>query len=114
MTEDNKKEQQLHARLKNLTDSRLAFLEESIKLKKDAPEDDDGQADLVRRSLPSSSEMTVIMERMRQEEQHLLEIRESAAHRLFILTACFVGGICAVSCAARHPLSLSFKGTRCP
>jgi signal transduction histidine kinase len=86
LTEDNKKEQQLYARLKNLTDSRLAFLEESIKLKKDAPQDDDGQADLVRQTLPTSSEMTVIMEQMRQEEQRLLEIRERAAHRLFILT----------------------------
>jgi len=86
LTEDNKTEQQLYTRLKDLTNSRLAFLEESIKLKKNAPQDDDGQADLVRESLPTSSEMTVIMEQMRQEEQHLLGIRERAAHRLFVLT----------------------------
>jgi signal transduction histidine kinase len=86
LTRDNPKEQELCTRLEEITASRLAFFQKSIELKTKAPENDDGQADLVRDNLPASSEMTAIIDEMRREEQRLLEIRESASRRLFILT----------------------------
>jgi signal transduction histidine kinase len=86
LTRDNPKEQQLCTRLEEITASRLAFFQKSIELKTRAPESDDGQAELLRENLPVSSEMTAVIDQMRQEEQRLLEIREAAAHRLFILT----------------------------
>ena len=86
LTRDNPKEQELCARLEAITASRLAFFQKSIQLKTNTPQNDDGQADLVRDNLPASSEMTAVTDEMRGEEQRLLEIRESASRRLFILT----------------------------
>jgi signal transduction histidine kinase len=86
LTRDNRKEQELCTRLEAITGNRLAFFRESIELKANTPEDDDRQADLVRENLPASSEMTAIINEMRQEEQRLLEIREGASRRLFVLT----------------------------
>lgn len=86
LTKDNPKQQESCSRLEDIASRRVALLQESIQLKREAPQDDKGQADLERRSLPLASEITAIMQRMREEEQHLLEIRERASHRVFVLT----------------------------
>jgi signal transduction histidine kinase len=109
LTSDNPKQQEACSRLENLTARRIALLRESIRLKKEAPQDDRGQADLARQSLPLSSEMTVIMQQMREEEQHLLELRQGASHRLLILTIVFlsVAFILALALFAIHYRFLS-------
>jgi signal transduction histidine kinase len=86
LTKDNPKQQESCSRLEDIVSRRVAVLQESIQLKREAPQDDKGQADLERRSLPLASEITAIMQQMREEEQHLLEIRERASHRVFVLT----------------------------
>jgi signal transduction histidine kinase len=86
LTRDNRQQQELCALLEGATARRVALLRESIQLKKDTPQSEQRQADLARQSLPVSSEMTSIMQQMREEEQHLLEIRERSARRLLILT----------------------------
>jgi signal transduction histidine kinase len=86
LVRDNPTQQQLCSRLEDATSRRVALLRESIRLRKEAPGDDQGQADLARRAVPISSDITSIMQQMREEEQHLLETREKASHRLFVLT----------------------------
>ncbi|MGB7331944.1 MAG: CHASE3 domain-containing protein [Terriglobales bacterium] len=86
LTQDNPKQQELCSRLEDATARRIALLRESIQLQKGAPGYDQGQADLARQAVPVSSDITSIMQQMREEEQHLLDTREKASHRLFILT----------------------------
>jgi signal transduction histidine kinase len=86
LSQDNPKQRALFANLQNVTNGRLALLEKSIQLKKQAPEDDQGQAELARQGLPLASEMTSTVQQMREEEQRLLNLRQTATHRQFILT----------------------------
>jgi signal transduction histidine kinase len=64
----------------------VALLQESVRLKQEAPRDEHGQADLARQTIPVSSELTSITQQMREAEQHLLDTRKQTSHRLFILT----------------------------
>jgi signal transduction histidine kinase len=86
LTKDNPRQQELCWRLEEITAQRVALIRESMRLRKEAPQDEQRRAELDRQSVPISSEMTSIMQQMREEERRLLDIRESAAHRLFILT----------------------------
>jgi signal transduction histidine kinase len=86
LTQDNPKQQEFCSRLEDATARRVALLRESIQLQKAAPGKDEGQADLSHEAVPISSDITSIMEQMREEEQRLLETRERASHRLFIVT----------------------------
>jgi signal transduction histidine kinase len=86
LTRDNPKQQQACSRLENITTRRIDLLRESIQLEKQSPHNDRGQADLARQSLPLSSELTSIMQQMREQEQYLLQKREKTSHRWFILT----------------------------
>ena len=84
LTRDNRRQQELCSLLEGATARRVALLQESIRLKKDTPDSEQKQADLVRQSLPISSQMTSIMQQMREEEQQLLSdsgaIRASTAY----------------------------------
>lgn len=86
LTKDNPKQQELCSRLEDATASRITFLRESIRLQKEAPGDNQGQAALTRQAVPISSDITAIMQQMRETEQHLLETRKRVAHRLFVVT----------------------------
>jgi signal transduction histidine kinase len=86
LTWENPRQQESCSRLENAAARRIALLRESVRLKKEALQDDQAQADLVRQSLPLASELTSVMQQMRDEEQSLLEIRERTSHRLFVLT----------------------------
>jgi signal transduction histidine kinase len=83
---DNPREQELCLRLEDAINRRVALLRQSIELKKQEPQNTQGQADFDRRGVPLSSEMTSITQQMRAEEDRLFEIRGKAADRLFILT----------------------------
>jgi signal transduction histidine kinase len=85
LTRDNPKQQELCSRLEDVTARRIALLRESIQLQKEAPRDE-GQVDLSRQAVPISSDITSIMQQMREEEQRLLESRERTSHRLLIVT----------------------------
>lgn len=85
LTRDNPRQQALCSRLEDATSKRVALLVESIRSPSSAS-DQQAQADLQRRSLPFTSEMTAVMQQMREEEQLLLETRERTTHRLFVLT----------------------------
>ncbi len=85
LTRDNQKQQELCARLEDVTERRLALLRESVQLKQQAPENQLGQADFDRRSIPLASEMTSLVQQMHDDEQGLFELRGKATHRLFIL-----------------------------
>ena len=86
LTRDNPTQQQLCSRLEAAMARRVALLQESVRLKKEAPQDEHGQDDLARQTVPVSSELTSITEQMREAEQQLLETRKQTSHRLFILT----------------------------
>jgi signal transduction histidine kinase len=95
LTRDNPRQQELCSRLEATMARRIAILRESIQAEKQSPQNSQTQADLARQSVPVSSEMTSIMEQMRDEEQRVLLIREKTSHRLFvvmivILTIAFV------------------------
>jgi signal transduction histidine kinase len=86
LTRDNPKQQELCSHLEDAAGRRVALLRESIELQKKAPHDERGRAEIEGRSVPVASELTAIMQQMREEEQSLREVRQGATHRLFILT----------------------------
>jgi signal transduction histidine kinase len=85
LTKDNPAQQNLCTRLEALTARRVALLRESIELKKSAPQDDQGQAEVSRRGLPIAADITVTMQQMREEEQGLLDVRARVSNHLFVL-----------------------------
>lgn len=85
LTRDNPDQQNLCTRLEALTASRVALLRESIELKKSAPQDDSGQAEISRRALPIGADITSTMQQMRDEEQRLLDVRARVSNHLFVL-----------------------------
>ncbi|MFY9842416.1 MAG: CHASE3 domain-containing protein [Terriglobales bacterium] len=86
LTKDNPRQRELCARLEAAINRRVELLRESVQLKRQEPENQQGQADFDRRGLPLSSEMTSTMQQMRSYEQTLFDVRQNTAHRLFILT----------------------------
>jgi signal transduction histidine kinase len=86
LTRDNPHQQDLCSRLEDVTNRRIANFRESIQLHKEAAPDVQRQADLSRQAVPISSEITSIMQQMREEEQRLLNTREKTSDRLFIVT----------------------------
>jgi signal transduction histidine kinase len=85
LTRDNPEQQRLCTRLEELTARRVALFREAVELKMTAPQDQQGQADVSRRGLPVTSEITSTMQQMRDEEQKLLGARTASSKRLFIL-----------------------------
>jgi len=85
LTRDNPEQQKLCTRLEELTARRVDLFRESVELKMTAPQDQQGQADVSRRGLPVTSEITSTMQQMRDEEQRLLGVRTASSKRLFIL-----------------------------
>lgn len=85
LTKDNRKQQDLCSRLEVAVAERIRLLKESIRAKDQAPQDDHIQAEFMRQNVPVSSEMTSIMQQLRDEEQSLLQIRQSTSHRLFVV-----------------------------
>src|SRR5580698_3170566 len=86
LTRDNPRQQDLCSRLEDVTNRRIAMFRESIRLHNETSPDVQGQADLSRQAVPISSEMTSIMQQMREEEQRLLDARTKTSDRLFIVT----------------------------
>jgi signal transduction histidine kinase len=85
LTRDNPEQRELCLRLEEITAHRVALLQESVQLKQTSPQDQMGQADISRRSLPIASEISSTMQQMRDKEQGLLDVRAKASNRLFIL-----------------------------
>jgi signal transduction histidine kinase len=85
LTRDNPTQQQVCERLEASAGRRMALFRESIELKKSAPQDAQGQADISRRALPIASEINSTMQQMRDEERKLLDVRTRRSNRLFIL-----------------------------
>jgi signal transduction histidine kinase len=83
LTRDNPKQQEFCSRLQDLATRRLALLQESIRLKREAPQDEQRQAEINRTNLSLAAEMTSLTQTMQEEERRLLEIRKSASLRLF-------------------------------
>jgi signal transduction histidine kinase len=83
LTNDNPDQQRLCARLEKLTGDRVALMRESVELKQAAPLDSDGQAEISRRGVPVSTEITSTAGEMRVREQSLLDVRVRNSKRLF-------------------------------
>jgi signal transduction histidine kinase len=83
---DNQKQRDLCSRLQIVTENRVALLRASIELKKRAPNDAESQAAFDRQGVPLSSQMTLLNDQMRAQEDLLLAGRERTTHRLFVLT----------------------------
>lgn len=86
LTQDNPGQQEVCQRLEEAAARRVALLRESIQSKKEAPHDDRRQIDIERRSVPVASDLTRIMQQMRDQEQNQLETREASAQRQLVLT----------------------------
>ena len=83
---DNPRQQALCNRLEDLTEHRISLFQESIALKKSAPEDTAGQIALTDEGLTLAFQGASVMEQMRREEQQLLKVRMETSNRLFRLT----------------------------
>ncbi|HXZ30792.1 MAG TPA: CHASE3 domain-containing protein [Terriglobales bacterium] len=87
LTRDNPRQQEICSRLEDAIGRRVALFRESVQLKKQEPENRQGQADFDRRGVALNSEITSLTQQLRAEEDRLFEIRGKATDRLFILTA---------------------------
>jgi signal transduction histidine kinase len=95
LSSDNPRQQYLCSRFEGVASDRLALMRESIDLRKTEPQDDAGQGDIKRRTIPLSADLTSITQQMRDEEQQLLNIRTRVSRRWFdlavvLLTAAFL------------------------
>jgi signal transduction histidine kinase len=113
LTKDNPSEQARCRRLEEATRHRIELFRTSIKLQQTSPGDLQGQADIARESVTFASETTSIMEEMRDEEQHLLGIREQRSDRLFTIAVLILGStfILALAMFSVHYRLLSLELT---
>jgi methyl-accepting chemotaxis protein len=79
LTKDNPQQRDLCTRLQEMTTRRVALFQQSIELKKTAPQDQQGQADISRRGLSIVSEIASTIQQMKDEEQSLLDARATAS-----------------------------------
>jgi signal transduction histidine kinase len=83
LTKDNPRQQMLCTRLEEITAQRMALFRQAIDLKKSVSQNQQGQADISRRSLPIASELGSTMQQMRDEEQSLLLVRAKTSRHWF-------------------------------
>jgi signal transduction histidine kinase len=104
LTQDNPKQRELCALLADVVSRRVAFLQKSIALRKQAPANHAGQSEIDRANLTLGGETTRLTQQMRAEEDRLLEQREKTRHRLFVATAVVltVAFVVALSLLAIH------------
>jgi signal transduction histidine kinase len=109
LTRDNPMQQGLCSRLESLAAQRVDLLKQSIAAEKEAPLNDRQQTDFLRQNLPISTEMTSVGDSLRAEEQRLLDIRQRASHRSFIVMVITltIGFILALELFAIHYRFLS-------
>ncbi|MGA8274482.1 MAG: CHASE3 domain-containing protein [Candidatus Sulfotelmatobacter sp.] len=86
MTADNPSQQDLCARLENVTEQRISLFQKSIELKKSSPDDAAGQSVIAGQILTLAFENASLMQQLRQEEHRLLQLRMAASTRLYRLT----------------------------
>ena len=86
LTRDNPRQQELCSRLEEVLNRRVTLLRKSIALPKQSPDYGNSQADLSREAVPLSSDITSIMQQMREEEERLLQSRKQNSRRLFVVT----------------------------
>jgi signal transduction histidine kinase len=85
LTKDNPRQQELVTRLGDAISESLDLARRANQLKKTSPQDESGQDELTRKGLPVASEITSIMQQMRDEEQRLLATRVKVSDMLFVL-----------------------------
>jgi len=86
LTSDNPVQQQLAAKLDDITNRRLEFFRQAVALKNASPHDSAGQTAIAARDLDLAFEKATVMDQMRAEEQRLLKVRTSTSARFFSLT----------------------------
>jgi signal transduction histidine kinase len=86
LTVDNTKQAELCDRLDDTIEQRIRLSENSVALKKSAPNDSAGQSAISGETLNLSSQSAAIMLQMRQEEQSLVKIRTAESNSLYVLT----------------------------
>jgi signal transduction histidine kinase len=85
LTSDNPVQQEFCSRLERVTATRMDLLRQAIRADKNAAKDTPAQAEIERRTVPVSAELTALMRQMREEERRLLDVRQAASHQLFVL-----------------------------
>jgi signal transduction histidine kinase len=95
LTKDNPEQRKLCSRLEKLTAQRVDLFRESIELRETSPQDEQKQGSLTLQGLPLASDVTVLMQQMRDQEDRLLAVRAKVAHRwfalaVFVLTLTFI------------------------
>lgn len=91
LTSDNREQQELIARLREITKKRIALYEKSIDLTHLSPGDKDGQNQITMDGITLSYEAAEITQRMRDNEQHLLAKRVAHAQRLLSFSILALG-----------------------
>jgi signal transduction histidine kinase len=84
---DNPWQQDNWARLENLTNRRLGLLNNSVQLKRSGSLDGQEQARLRQQIIDVSAEADVLLQKMQDEEQRLLDTRRQQSERMFRITA---------------------------
>jgi signal transduction histidine kinase len=83
LTKDNPEQQQLCARLEEITARRITLFRDSVELKKANPQDQQGESKVSARALPLVSEATSTLQEMRDTEQRLLITRARVSKHRF-------------------------------
>jgi signal transduction histidine kinase len=85
LVRDNPKERALCQSLESAARQRLELFRTSIQRGTTAPDDDEAQGRITTQSVAFASQITSIIEQMRQEEEQLLQTRVRDSRRLFTL-----------------------------
>jgi signal transduction histidine kinase len=86
ITADNPSHQALWPRLEIVTQQRMALFRNSVELKKQYPQDEQGQTDIRRQTAPFSFETTALISQMDEQEQKLLAARKRTSSHLLMVT----------------------------
>jgi signal transduction histidine kinase len=97
LTTDNPTQQDLYGGLRELTDRRVALLDESVALRKSGPLDESTQTGFSRENIDSASDLTNVIQQMDQEEERLLGQRRKASGSLFTIVLCILVAMFAVA-----------------
>lgn len=87
LTADNASQQDHCRMLQDLTERRIALMQEAIELKKSGKSAPEMQAGIARRSIATADETDVLLRTMDAEEERLLADRQERARASFTLTA---------------------------
>jgi signal transduction histidine kinase len=91
LTSDNTEQMDLARNLASITNRRLELLNQSVQLKRSGSPDAQQQGRIRQQIIDASAEADALLQKMQDEEQQLLDVRQRQSERLFRITAYILG-----------------------